>query len=142
MPKTNLKRQGKSSLAVSGKLSAAERGLLEAALNETKPRTLRKHALIVSLSQKELEALFEIEVQNAAELIRKAKEKRRISQRDLASRVGVANPRVAQIQKAGNAIEIPTLAKYAEALGYDLEIVFVPRQGGERLVAKAQGGNK
>jgi hypothetical protein len=51
--------------------------------------------------------------------------------------VGVANPRVAQIQKAGNAIEIPTLAKYAEALGYDLEIAFVPRQGGERLVTKA-----
>jgi hypothetical protein len=49
----------------------------------------------------------------------------------------VANLHVAQIQKAGNAIEIPTLAKYAEALGYDLEIAFVPRQGGERLVAKA-----
>jgi ribosome-binding protein aMBF1 (putative translation factor) len=138
MQRTNLKRQSKSPLAVSGKLSATERNLLEAALNETKPRTLRKGANTVSLSQKELETFFEVEVQNAAELIRKAKEKGRVSQRDLASRVGVANPRVAQIQKAGNAIEIPTLAKYAEALGYDLEIAFVPRQGGERLVTKAR----
>ncbi len=134
---TNIKRQHKPALAVSGKLTSAERKRLETALNETKPRTLRKDATVIALSQKDLEALFEVEVQNAAELIRKAKEKRRVSQRDLASRVGVANPRVAQIQKAGNAIEIPTLAKYAEALGYDLEIAFVPRQGGERLVAKA-----
>ncbi len=134
---TNVKRQGKSPLAVSGNLTAAERKLLESALSETTPRTLRKEAKVGAMSQKDLEALFEVEVQNAAELIRKAKEKRRVSQRDLASRLGVANPRVAQIQKAGNAIEIPTLAKYAEALGYDLEIAFVPRQGGERLVTKA-----
>jgi ribosome-binding protein aMBF1 (putative translation factor) len=133
---TKIKRQGKSPLAVSGKLTAAERKLLEEALNETTPRTLREGANVVAMSQKDLEALFEVQVQNAAELIRKAKEKRRVSQRDLANRVGVANPRVAQIQKAGNAIEIPTLAKYAEALGYDLEIAFVPRQGGERLVTK------
>jgi ribosome-binding protein aMBF1 (putative translation factor) len=134
---TKIKRQNKPHLAVSGKLTDAERNLLEMALNETKPRTLRKDATVVALSQDDLEALFEVEVRNAAELIRKAKEKGHISQRDLASRVGVANPRVAQIQKAGNAIEIPTLAKYAEALGYDLEIAFVPRQGGERLVTKA-----
>jgi ribosome-binding protein aMBF1 (putative translation factor) len=134
---TNIKRQHKPPLAVSGKLTAAERKLLETALNETKPRTLRKDATVIALSQKDLEALFEVKVRNAAELIRKAKEKRRVSQRDLASRVDVANPRVAQIQKAGNVTEIPTLAKYAEALGYDLEIAFVPRQGGERLVTKA-----
>jgi ribosome-binding protein aMBF1 (putative translation factor) len=138
----HLKRQGKRPLAVLGTLTAAERKLLETALSETKPRTLRKNADVVALSQKDLEALFEVEVQSAAELIRTAKEKGRISQRDLASRVGVTNPRVAQIQKAGNAIEIPTLAKYAEALGYDLEVAFVPRQGGERLVTKASAASK
>jgi ribosome-binding protein aMBF1 (putative translation factor) len=142
MGTTNVKRRGKSPLAVSGKLTASERKILEAALSETKPRKLREDANVVALSQKELEALFEVQVQNAAELIRTAKEKRKVSQRDLASRVGVANPRVAQIQKAGNAIEIPTLAKYAEALGYDLEIAFVPRQGGERLVTKAPAFSK
>jgi ribosome-binding protein aMBF1 (putative translation factor) len=143
MTKTSyLKRQAKHPLAISGTLTAAERKLLETALAETKPRTLRNDADVVAMSQKDLEALFEVEVQSAAELIRTAKEKGRISQRDLASRVGVANPRVAQIQKAGNAIEIPTLAKYAEALGYDLEVAFVPRQGGERLVTKARSFGK
>jgi hypothetical protein len=36
---------------------------------------LRKDAKVIGLSQKDLEALFEVKVRNAAELIRKAKEK-------------------------------------------------------------------
>jgi hypothetical protein len=47
----------------------------------------------------------------------------------------VVNSRVAEIRKAGQAIEVQTLARYAEALGYDLEIVFVSKKG-ERLVAR------
>ena len=59
MGKTNVKRQGKSPLDVSGKLTSAERKLLEEALNETQPRTLREDANIVALSQKDLEVLIE-----------------------------------------------------------------------------------
>ena len=59
MGKTNVKRQGKSPLDVSGKLTSAERQLLEEALNETQPRTLREDANIVALSQKDLEVLIE-----------------------------------------------------------------------------------
>jgi hypothetical protein len=47
----------------------------------------------------------------------------------------VVNSRVAEIRKAGQAIEVQTLARYAEALGYDLEIAFVSKKG-ERLVAR------
>jgi hypothetical protein len=39
---TKIKRRGKPPLAVSGKLTAAERKLLEDALNETTPRILRE----------------------------------------------------------------------------------------------------
>jgi DNA-binding Xre family transcriptional regulator len=77
----------------------------------------------------------ELTARSAGELVQKAMEARKVSLRELAMRVGVVNSRVAEIRKAGQAIEVQTLARYAEALGYDLEIAFVSKKG-ERLVAR------
>jgi hypothetical protein len=137
---TVIKRKGKSPLRLAGKIALDEAAFLTQMLNEpqgidTKAPNLPKRFL-VDISQDELEAMFEEEVPTAGDLIRRAKELEGVSQRALAERVNVQNPRVAQIQKAGNAIEIPTLARYAQAMGFDLEIAFVPKKSGKRLVTK------
>lgn len=67
-----------------------------------------------------------LEAGDAGEMIALAKAVTGISQRALAERVGVSNPRVAQVQQAGWAIEVQTLERFARALGYDLELRFVP----------------
>jgi ribosome-binding protein aMBF1 (putative translation factor) len=77
----------------------------------------------------------ELVARSAGELVQKAMDSQQVSLRELASRLGVVNSRVAEIRKSGQAIEVQTLARYAEALGYDLEIAFVSKTG-ERLVAK------
>jgi plasmid maintenance system antidote protein VapI len=76
----------------------------------------------------------ELTARSAGELVHKAMDAQQVSLRELASRLGVVNSRVAEIRKSGQAMEVQTLARYAEALGYDLEIAFV--REGERLVAK------
>jgi DNA-binding Xre family transcriptional regulator len=77
----------------------------------------------------------ELAARSAGELVHKAMDAQKVSLRELASRLGVVNSRVAEIRKSGQAIEVQTLARYAEALGYDLEIAFVSKEG-ERLVAR------
>jgi hypothetical protein len=63
MPKANttkIKRKGKLPLLVSEKLTAAECKLLEDALNEITSRTLLEDANIITMSQKDLEALAKV----------------------------------------------------------------------------------
>ncbi|WP_036219477.1 helix-turn-helix domain-containing protein [Calidithermus chliarophilus] len=79
-----------------------------------------------------------LEAADAGALIALAKAVSGLSQRQLAERVGVSNPRVAQVQKAGQAVEVQTLERFAEAMGYTLELRFVPKdpRGGPVLVAR------
>lgn len=77
----------------------------------------------------------ELTARSAGELVEKAMQSQQVSLRELADRLGVVNSRVAEIRKSGQAIEVQTLARYAQALGYDLEIAFVAKSG-ERLVAR------
>ncbi len=77
----------------------------------------------------------ELTARSAGELVEKAMQSQQVSLRELAERLGVVNSRVAEIRKSGQAIEVQTLARYAQALGYDLEIAFVAKSG-ERLVTR------
>lgn len=55
------------------------------------------------------------------------------SLRALAERLGLKHPGIIQLEKAQTDIELHTLARHAEALGYELRLEFIPKEGGEVL---------
>lgn len=58
------------------------------------------------------------------------REKAGLSQRELAARLGVSQPRIARIERSTN-VTIEVLEQYVEALGGELEVSV--RQGGRRI---------
>ena len=66
----------------------------------------------------------------AALVIADAREKSGISQRALAGKLGVTEPRVSQILAADQTdMKLTTLARLADALGCELKISMEPRKG-------------
>lgn len=59
-----------------------------------------------------------------------ARERAEISQRELARRTGISQPRVAQIEKAEN-VTVDVLARYVSGLGGELEVSM--RREGKRV---------
>lgn len=107
---------------------------------ELAKRTVNAQAverLSAEMEPEEIEAQVEGELRLRAvgELIAQARKLQGVSHRDLAQRVGVRHPRVVQVEQGEN-LEVATLYSYAEALGYTLEIAFVPKTKGPKLVAK------
>jgi predicted XRE-type DNA-binding protein len=56
--------------------------------------------------------------------------------KDVAEKTGVKHPRVVQLERGEN-VEIVTLARFAYALGYDLEIALHPQKKGKVLRVRA-----
>ena len=74
------------------------------------------------------------------------REKAGVSQRELAERIGVSQPRIAAIERSRN-VTIDVLEQYVEALGFHLEVSVVrgPRRTtliGERHKAARQTANR
>jgi transcriptional regulator with XRE-family HTH domain len=78
----------------------------------------------------------ELLLRNVGELLRMAREQRGMTLRDLAEKLEVKHPRIVQLEKAQTAIELQTLTRHAEALGYDIRLEFIPRDGGEILATQ------
>jgi DNA-binding phage protein len=64
-----------------------------------------------------------------ARLLRSAGETANLSLADTAKRSGLTPERVQALEQESADLELHTLDRYANALGYDLQIVFVPRGG-------------
>lgn len=64
-----------------------------------------------------------------AQLLRSAREAAGLSLADTAKCVGLTRSRVEELEREGADHELHTLQRYANALGYDLQIVFIPRGG-------------
>jgi ribosome-binding protein aMBF1 (putative translation factor) len=75
----------------------------------------------------------EVALEQAGKLIEQARAKRGMSTRELARKVGVSQPRVMQVQGAGDSLNLATLVKFASALGYHVRLELVPDEGGEPL---------
>jgi transcriptional regulator with XRE-family HTH domain len=67
-------------------------------------------------------------------LLRQARERAGISQRELAERLGCTQPAVSQAEAGGASLSIATLRRFADALGCDIELAIVSRD-----VALSQG---
>jgi ribosome-binding protein aMBF1 (putative translation factor) len=73
---------------------------------------------------------------SVGELLRLAREQKGMTLRDLAQKLEVKHPRIVQLEKAQTAIELQTLTRHADALGYDIRLEFIPREGGEVLATR------
>ena len=73
---------------------------------------------------------------SAGDLIGRARAARGLSMRELAAQLGVSSARVSQVQH-GSGVEVQTLVRYAQALGYELTLTLTPLEGGPPIVAKA-----
>ena len=102
-----------------------------------RPSTQSLETLGLEMTPEEILAEVEREevLASVGSLIALARKQRQLSQRDLSRLIGVKAPRVAQVEHGQN-LEIATLVDYAQVLGYDLEVSFIPREGGEPIRAK------
>jgi len=62
-----------------------------------------------------------------ANTVREARQKARLTQADLASLAGIHQPNLSRIEAATFAPRLDTLQRLADAMGYALEVRFVPR---------------
>jgi ribosome-binding protein aMBF1 (putative translation factor) len=104
------------------------------------PKRLRKgleESRTVEMSLKKFEATLEREVQaeRVGELLKQARETQGVTLRELARRMKVKHPTIVNFEKASS-VELSTVARVAEALGYDVWLELAPKQGGEMLSAK------
>jgi len=73
-----------------------------------------------------------------AQLLRSAREASGLSVAETAKRIGVPRSRVLELERSGADIGLTTLQRHASTLGYDLQIVFIPRDDdGPPLLAHA-----
>jgi HTH-type transcriptional regulator / antitoxin HipB len=60
------------------------------------------------------------------ELLRLARQSRKLSTRALGERVGVSQPRVTAVEQASTDLELDTIARFASGLGYRVVVQLVP----------------
>lgn len=104
------------------------------------PKRLRKglaESQTVEMNPKELVKTLEREVQaeRIGELLKQARETQGVTLRELAKRMNVKHPTIVNFEKASS-VELSTVARVAEALGYEVWLELAPKQGGELLSAK------
>jgi ribosome-binding protein aMBF1 (putative translation factor) len=80
----------------------------------------------------------EVLLHSVGDLLRLAREQQGMSLRELAQKLEVKHPRIVQLEKAQTAIELQTLSRHANALGYDIRLEFIPRAGGEVLATRLE----
>ncbi len=83
--------------------------------------------------EKQRRAYHEVTAEELGEILRYLRDRRGFTQHQLAERLGYkTRSRVSQIEGAeGLSLSLETIARYANALGYRLELHFVDQQSGE-----------
>ena len=80
--------------------------------------------------------LTSVEAKGAGEMLALAMKERKKTQAALAKELGVGQPRVAQLTRKEADVELSTLKRVAQALGYDLEVRLIDTEGGKSIVGK------
>lgn len=84
-----------------------------------------------------LEAEFAtLEASGAGGMLKLALKERKKTQQQVGNELGVGQARVSQLAGKGDDVQLSTLKRVAEALGYDLEVRLVDKQGGKTIVGK------
>lgn len=89
-----------------------------------------KGMLSEPLTERGLERAFDdvIVAETVGEMLAKARHESRLSARQAGQLVGASHPRVLAVERSNSRIEVQTLVRYAEALGYDVQLKFIPKE--------------
>jgi DNA-binding XRE family transcriptional regulator len=74
-------------------------------------------------------------LEKVGKLLSEARKEQQLTLKEVAAKTGVKHPRVVQLERGEN-VEILTLARFAYALGYDLEIALRPQRKGKAFRVK------
>jgi ribosome-binding protein aMBF1 (putative translation factor) len=109
------------SAATKAKLKAL-RGAPERAARITNPQTM------LETTPAEIEEHIQeyVIAQKVGELLRLARNARKLSTRALGAKVGVSQPRVTAVEQASTDLELDTLARFASGLGYRVVVQLLP----------------
>jgi ribosome-binding protein aMBF1 (putative translation factor) len=69
--------------------------------------------------------------ESIGEALRAAREAQKLSGTKLAQRLGIGRSRISQLERKDHDLALHTLYRVLDALGYDLELTFIPREGGK-----------
>lgn len=141
--KSQVKKKSVSVKTTTGKLTLdGEPSELLAKVLQGKPipKRLTKNLAKVQTIEMNPEQLInalaqEIQAETVGELLKQARQSQGVTLRELAKRMKVKHPTIVNFEKA-DSVELSTVARVAEALGYDVWLELAPKQGGEMLSAK------
>jgi ribosome-binding protein aMBF1 (putative translation factor) len=82
----------------------------------------------LSLDLESLQAHLEaaITMKRVGEGLREARKRRKLSTRALAEQLQISQTRVVNVERANEALELQTIARFAAQLGYRLAVQFIP----------------
>lgn len=75
------------------------------------------------------------QVSAIGEGLKLARVQRQLSTRKLAEVLGVSQSRVMQIERSGDNLEIPTIARVAKSLGYKVLVQLVPEDAAQEAIS-------
>jgi transcriptional regulator with XRE-family HTH domain len=76
------------------------------------------------------------DIRTAHKLVRDARQQARLTQHQLAERAGTSQPAIAKLEQGATNPTLDTLARCAEAAGFDLLLELVPRAAPDAVVAR------
>jgi DNA-binding phage protein len=139
--KTRLKLEGKPGKALEALFQAVEKGDIAhdaIIMPLQKPKSSPKKSLWTAQRIKEA-VQEELVAYSLGELLEKARRAKGISAARQAKELGVSRSQIYQSELPGANLELATLLRHADVLGYKVEVVLKPKEKskgkGERLVA-------
>lgn len=121
-------------------LSAAALAMLEAPEGTAEPPIAGQTATERTYTPEELAEFVRdtVVAHSVGEMLARARKGRHLSLRALAARLGDSHSRVVALEKATSRVEVQTVARFADALGYDLRLELVPRDGSEPIATEVR----
>ena len=77
----------------------------------------------------------QIAVQTVGDGLRQARIRRKISSRELAKQLSLSQTRIMNLEKANTELELRTVARVAEQLGYSLKLELIPNNASEPTIS-------
>ncbi len=76
-----------------------------------------------------------IAVQTVGDGLRQARKRRKLTSRQLASQLDLSQTRIMEMERANTELELRTVARVAEGLGYRLKLELIPNDANEPTIS-------
>jgi DNA-binding XRE family transcriptional regulator len=132
-----MKKTSRISKKIKGTLSAEALEVLALPKDTLAASTAKDMRERAWTSQDIREVLLESLVsETLGDMLQHARQTRKVTGEHLGSRLGVSKARVAQLEGLeSDKVELQTLTQYARALGYQINISFIPEEKGGKVLS-------